>query len=288
MALIAYIKKGIRRILKEIRPTKTVEVKTVSLAPTELLAGKTALITGGTSGIGRSIAMAFLRAGADVIITGRSLQKTKEVAEEIMTQCNRGRAFGVALNNKDIASFATVLKEVQDLIGNKPIDILVNNAGTDDGSCYRCSVEDYENIMDTNLKGAYFLSRIVSDYMRDNHIQGNILNIASSSSLRPATTPYILSKWGIKGMTIGLAKILIKDGIVVNGLAPGPTATPMLKKNIDDNLYIANNPSERFATPDEIANMAVVLTSSMGRMIVGDTIYMTGGAGILTVDDIKY
>ena len=124
--------------------------------------------------------------------------------------------------------------------------------------------------------------------MKDNSIQGNILNIASSSSLRPATTPYILSKWGIKGLTIGLAKILIKDGIVVNGLAPGPTATPMLHKDINDDLYIANNPSERFTTPDEIANMAVVLTSSMGRMIVGDTIYMTGGAGILTVDDIKY
>ena len=92
----------------------------------------------------------------------------------------------------------------------------------------------------------------------------------------------------MKGLTIGLAKKLIKDGIVVNGLAPGPTATPMLHKDINDDLYIANNPSERFATPDEIANMAVVLTSSMGRMIVGDTIYMTGGAGVLTVDDIKY
>ena len=282
-----YIKRGFRYVFKGI-PIKTVEVKTVSLAPTELLAGKTALITGGTSGIGKAIAIAFLRAGANVVITGRDLQKTKDVAEEITELCNRSKAFGIALDNKDIDSFASVFKDVLELIGNNPIDILVNNAGTSEGGSYRCSVEDYENIMDTNLKGAYFLSRIVSDYMKDNSIQGNILNIASSSSLRPATTPYILSKWGIKGLTIGLAKILIKDGIVVNGLAPGPTATPMLHKDISDDLYIANNPSERFTTPDEIANMAVVLTSSMGRMIVGDTIYMTGGAGILTVDDIKY
>lgn len=282
-----YIKRGFRYVFKGI-PIKTVVVETVPLAPTELLAGKTALITGGTSGIGKAIAIAFLRAGANVIITGRNLQKTKDVAEEITELCNRGKAFGIALDNKDIDSFAAVFKDVLELVGNNPIDILVNNAGTSEGGSYRCSVEDYENIMDTNLKGAYFLSRIVSDYMKDNSIQGNILNIASSSSLRPATTPYILSKWGIKGLTIGLAKILIKDGIVVNGLAPGPTATPMLHKDISDDLYIANNPSGRFATPDEIANMAVVLTSSMGRMIVGDTIYMTGGAGILTVDDIKY
>lgn len=287
MALMTYIKRGIRYILKGI-PSKTVVVKTVSLAPTELLAGKTALITGGTSGIGKAIAIAFLRAGADVVITGRNLQKTKDVAKEIMALCNRGRAFGIALNNKEVGSFAAALDSILELVGNKPIDILVNNAGIGEGGFYRCTVEDYENIMDTNLKGAYFLSRVVSDYMRDNHIQGNILNIASSSSLRPATTPYILSKWGIKGLTIGLAKVLIKDGIVVNGLAPGPTATQMLKKDINDDLYIADNPSERFATPDEIANMAVVLVSDMGRMIVGDTIYMTGGAGVLTVDDIKY
>lgn len=282
-----YIKRGFWYIFKGI-PVKTVTVKTVSLAPTDLLAGKTALITGGTSGIGKAIATAFLRAGADVIITSRNLQKAKDAAEEIAASCNRGKVLGIALDNKDVASFTTVFNGMLESIGHKPIDILVNNAGTGEGGSYRCSAEDYENIMDTNLKGAYFLSRVVSDYMRENSIQGNILNIASSSSLRPATTPYILSKWGIKGLTIGLAKKLIKDGIVVNGLAPGPTATPMLHKDIDDDLYIANNPSERFATPDEIANMAVVLTSSMGRMIVGDTIYMTGGAGVLTVDDIKY
>lgn len=287
MALMEYIKRGFRYIFKGI-PIKTVTVNTVSLAPTDLLAGKTALITGGTSGIGKAIAIAFLRAGADVIITGRNLQKAKDVAEEITALCNRGKVFGIALDNRETNSFPTVLNGILELIENRPIDILVNNAGTGEGGSYRCSVEDYENIMDTNLKGAYFLSRIVSDYMRENGIQGNILNIASSSSLRPATTPYILSKWGMKGLTIGLAKKLIKDGIVVNGLAPGPTATPMLHKDINDDLYIANNPSERFATPDEIANMAVVLTSSMGRMIVGDTMYMTGGAGVLTIDDIKY
>ena len=114
------------------------------------------------------------------------------------------------------------------------------------------------------------------------------MNICSSSSVRPATTAYTLSKWGIRGYTVGLAKQLIKHGIVVNGLAPGPTATPMLIKDVSNNYSLPNNPSQRYATPDEIANMAVILTSGMGRMIVGDIIYMTGGAGVITVDDINY
>ena len=92
----------------------------------------------------------------------------------------------------------------------------------------------------------------------------------------------------MRGYTLGLAKTLIKHGIVVNGLAPGPTATPMLIKNENPNLSLPNNPSGRYALPEEIANMAVVLTSGIGRMIVGDIVYITGGAGVITFDDINY
>ena len=89
-------------------------------------------------------------------------------------------------------------------------------------------------------------------------------------------------------MTLGLAKKLIKHGIVVNGLAPGPTATPMLIKEDTHNISLPNNPSGRYAMPEEIANMAVILTSGLGRMIVGDIVYMTGGAGIITFDDVNF
>lgn len=124
--------------------------------------------------------------------------------------------------------------------------------------------------------------------MKENHIEGNILHIASSSSERPANTAYTLSKWGIKGLTLGMAKLLISYGIVVNAVAPGPTATPMLKSEELDNLQLDTNPSKRFATPEEIANMAVVMTSGLGRMAVGSILYMTGGSGIITYDDIPY
>ncbi len=282
------IKSLIKKTFALIFPPKKIVANIVSLAQTDLLNGKTALITGGTSGIGKAIAMAFLNAGADVIITGRSIEKMLHTAEELSQKYPQRQVFGIDLDNTKVETFQTKLSEIQKLIGGKHIEILVNNAGVNSGDGYNCNEKDYDGILDTNLKGVFFLSRVVTEYMIDNNIQGNILNIASSSSLRPATSPYIISKWGIKGLTVGFAKKMIKHGIVVNGLAPGPTLTPMLMKEDSDNIAIANNPSGRFAMPEEIANMAVILTSGLGRMIVGDIIYMTGGAGTITVDDVNY
>jgi len=84
-----------------------------------------------------------------------------------------------------------------------------------------------------------------------------------------------------------MAKKFLKYGIIVNGLAPGPTATAMLKKN-DDDLYCDYSPTKRYLAAEEVGNIATILVSDMGRMIVGDTIYMTGGAGIITYDDVGY
>ena len=280
------IKSLIKKTFALIFPPKKIVANIVSLAQTDLLNGKTALITGGTSGIGKAIAMAFLNAGADVIITGRNIEKTQHTAEEFSQKYPQRQVFGIDLDNTKVETFQTKLSEIQKLVGEKHIEILVNNAGVNGGDGYNCNEKDYDGILDTNLKGVFFLSRTIAEYMITNNIQGNILNIASSSSLRPATSPYIISKWGIRGITVGFAKKMIKHGIVVNGLAPGPTFTPMLVKDDSDNIAISSNPSGRFAMPEEIANMAVILTSGLGRMIVGDIIYMTGGAGTITVDDV--
>lgn len=174
-------------------------------------------------------------------------------------------------------------------MNGQPIDILVNNAGVNFKGMPYTTEEEYDSVLDTNLKGTFFLSQVFGKYMVDNGIKGNILNVASASSLRPANSAYTLSKWGIRGLTLGLAKALAKDGITVNGIAPGPTATPMLMKdNQNDNMVLERLPLGRYIMPEEVANMAVILVSSMGRAIMGDIIYMTGGAGILTYDDVPY
>ena len=125
-------------------------------------------------------------------------------------------------------------------------------------------------------------------YLVKNGIKGNILNIASASSFRPADSAYSVTKWGVRGVTLGLAKALGKEGITVNGIAPGPTATPMMLKSDDANMYLNRIPLGRYITPEEIANMAVILVSDMSRSIMGELIFMTGGAANLTYDDVKY
>lgn len=132
-------------------------------------------------------------------------------------------------------TFETSFLEIQNRLSvcgdkNLKISILCNNAGIQGSQFGFAKEEDYDNVMDTNLKGVFFFSQLVGRYMVDNNIEGNILNIASASSLRPAASVYTLSKVGIKEFTLGMAKSLIPHGVVVNGLAPGPTATPMLIK----------------------------------------------------------
>ena len=119
--------------------------------------------------------------------------------------------------------------------------------------------------------------------MIDKKIKGHILNVTSSSALRPAWTPYQMSKWAVRGLTKGLADMMIPHGIVVNAIAPGPTATPMLGKEEGDSIYEPYTPARRYAMPEEIASLAVFMVSGAGDMIVGDTFYMTGGSGIITL-----
>lgn len=286
MSVKSLLFRGLRYIISGV-PVVNVETKIVKLEWPQLLNGRNAIITGGTSGIGYEIADAFLDSGASVIITGRNMERLDKSISKLKEKDENRKVSSLVLDNTDVKDIEEKLKNV---LNEKDIDLLVNNAGIAGGpySLDNCTLEDYQMVMDTNLRGTIFISRIISENMIRKNIKGNILNICSSSSLRPANTPYVLSKWGLRGYTLGLAKTLIKHGIVVNGLAPGPTATPMLLKENVKNIALPQNPTGRYALPEEIANMAVVLTSDMGRMVVGDIVYMTGGSGVITFDDVNY
>lgn len=268
--------------------TNNVCVKVVSLAPNELLADRCAFITGGTSGIGLAIAKAMLNAGAKVIVAGRNQSKLDATYRALIDEdgAREGRAFFIQVDMSEPNDYEAIISDILKKVPR--FDILVNNAGTLGCQFGNGTEEEFDKVINTNLRGAFMLSQAVARYFVNNGIRGNILNIGSSSSFRPAASAYTLSKWGVRGLTLGMAKALISMGIVVNGIAPGPTATPMLLPKGNANIDLPTNPLGRYAMPEEIANMAVILVSEMGRTIVGAIVPMTGGAGIITYDDMKY
>lgn len=254
----------------------------------ELLLNRTALITGGSSGIGYAIAESFIKNGATITICGRNEKKLISSKNSIISNCNcsEDRIEILVIDLSDVNSAKNHLNEY---LYGKNIDIFVNCAGINGGNLFPNTSEDeYDRVLNTNLKGMYFFSQEIAKYMVENKIEGNILNITSSSALRPGISPYIISKWGENSLTLGMAKKYLPYGIVVNALAPGSTITPMLGKNNNDDMNLDYSPSKRYAAAEEIGNLATVLVSSMGRMIVGDTLYATGGAGVITYDDTTY
>ncbi len=275
------------------RKIKTITFKKIPVEiPTlygEVLKGKVAVVTGGTTGIGFEIAKAFIHNGASVIITGRDSERIANAVVKLKKEIGNSENMfvcGEVLDNTMTTQIEDRWKQILSHIENKHIDILVNNAGVISKTHFgKTDEKDYNLVMETNLKGTYFLSEIVSNYMIENGIKGNILNISSSSALRPAVSAYSMAKWAIHGLTLGMAKKLSPYGIVVNSIAPGPTATRMLQSDNIININRMSSPSERYATASEIANLAVIMVSDMSKMVNGDTMYATGGCGLLTFDD---
>lgn len=247
-----------------------------------LLKGKTALVVGGTGGIGRAVAKAFLKNGANVVIAGTRRAKVDKVAVELGEKCA-----GVVVNLAEPETFSRVVDEVVAFYG--PIDILVNSAGvhTEDvsmGGFLDFTVEEYDRILDINLRGVYFMVQSVAQRMISDKVSnGHILIVSSSAGNEPAWSPYRVSKWGLKGITEGMASALVPHGIVVNAIAPGSTATPLLGIEEGDSISAEDNGLGRFAMPEEIAEFAVMLASPMGDMVVGDTLYVSGGRGVCDI-----
>lgn len=268
------IKKKIKLLIKECVPKKKIAISKVVYSD-KLLDGKVAMITGGSSGIGLAIAEEFIKNGCKVIICGTNEKKLIEAKNKLGDNSKY-----LVIDVTIVEQLSNKIKEAFNLFEENKIDILVNSAGLGAKSdFYNVSEEEFDNIINVNLKGTFFMTQIMSKFMIEKEISGHILNLSSSSALRPAWTPYEISKWGVRGFTLGAADVLSRKGIVVNAIAPGPTATPMLNKKVSDNLYVDSNCINRMALPSEIATLAVYLCSDVGNMVIGDTFYITGGAG---------
>ena len=234
------------------------------------LAGKVALVTGASRGIGRAIALAFAGDGADLAITARRVQSLQETAEEIRVRGRRVLPLGWDI--RDTSQVAERLAEVKRKLGG--LDIVVNNAGVVRGDVANPvpSLEaDWDYIMEINLKGLYFLCQGAAKVLKEQGT-GIIINMASDAGLRAAPHPYGISKWGVIGITKGLAKELAPHGIRVNAIAPGPTATSMMNWHPGGSLEAPALPLGRLSLPEEIAGVALFLASQDSAAVIGQTI----------------
>ena len=274
-------KSKIEKMIKLFRSKEMIPIPKL-MNSQKLLEGKVALITGGSGGIGFAIAKAFLEHGCKVIIAGTNEKKLRNCEEQL-------KEYGkfcdyIILDVLDVKSMTEKIWGAAAKFPEDKIDILVNSAGLNGQKNFEnMTEEEYDAIMDVNVKGTYFMSQIVGQLMIEKKIKGHILNIASSSSLRPASTPYCISKWAVRGMTLGLADVLLPYGIVVNAIAPGSVVTPMLGKKEGDPIDNPNAICGRYAVPQEIASLAVFMVSDLGNLIVRDTYFITGGSGLISL-----
>ena len=239
---------------------------------------KLALITGGTRGIGKQIALTFAKEGYDIAINYRTenddLKKTKKEVEVNNVKCFTVQ--GDVTNFKDCEQF---VKQIVEKFGN--IDVLVNNAGiTKDTLLMRMKEEDFKQVIDTNLVGTFNVTKNVITYMMKAR-NGRIINISSVVGIsgNAGQTNYAASKAGIIGFTKSLAKEVASRNITVNAVAPGFIETQMtavLKEDIKEEIA-KKIPLKRMGTTQDVANVVKFLASSDSSYITGQVIHVDGG-----------
>ena len=247
------------------------------------LEGKVALVTGGSRGIGKAIALALADAGADVVVASRKLPDLEKVAEEIRAMGRK--ALAVAAHNREVEDIQKLVDTVMAEFGR--IDILVNNAATNPGMGLLVDMSEkmYDQIMNTNLKGYTMLSMLVGKVMKEQG-SGNIVNISSVGGVFPdiGLALYCVSKAGIGMLTRAMAKELGEYGIRVNCLAPGVVQTKFSQALwTNDDLMkqeMGHTPLRRISQPEEMGRIVLFLASEASSYMTGHILVADGGGSL--------
>lgn len=241
-----------------------------------MLKGKTAIVTGGSRGIGAAICKRFAEQGANIaLLYAGNTQKAEETKAALQEMGVKAEAY--QCNVADVEQVAAVCKQIIKDFGGA--DILVNNAGiTKDKLVPMMKVPDFDSVVDTNLKGAfYMIKQLYPVFMKQK--SGKIINISSVSGLmgNPGQTNYSASKAGLIGLTKSVAKELASRNVNCNAIAPGFVATDMTENLSENNALVDHIPMKRFAQPEDIANLALFLASDQSDYITGEVIRIDGG-----------
>lgn len=243
-----------------------------------MLKGKVAVVTGASRGIGRAVALRMAEEGATVVINyNGSAERAESVRREIEEMGGTASVYQC-----DVSDFSACERFFQDVINQYGrLDILVNNAGiTRDGLLMKMSEEDFDQVVDTNLKGCFLCIRFVSRQMLKQR-SGRIINMTSVSGVagNAGQANYSASKAGVIGLTKAVAKELASRHITVNAIAPGFIETDMtdvLSDNVKEEA-VKQIPLGSFGKPEDIANLAVFLASEKASYITGQVIHVDGG-----------
>ena len=242
-----------------------------------MLQGKVAVITGASRGIGRIIALNMAAKGAKVVLSARNADVLKGVVDEIAAV--GGEALAVPGDVSKSEDAARLFVDAVAAFGK--VDILVNNAGiTRDGLVVRMKDEDWDTVMDINLKGAFYCSREAAKLMTKNR-SGRIINISSvvGEMGNPGQANYCASKAGMLGMTKSMARELARRNVTVNAITPGFIETDMTEELPEKvrNELAAQIPLGRFGNTEDIAHAVVFLASDEAGYITGQTLGVNGG-----------
>ena len=246
------------------------------------LKGKVVLVTGGSRGIGKAIAVGLAKAGADVALASRKLPDLEEVAKEIKGAGRKSLA--VAAHVGRLEEINNLVTRVKDEFGR--IDILVNNSATNPTMDQAIDIEEraWDSIMNLNLKGLFFLSQAVAKLMKEQG-GGKIINVASIEGITPGILPvYAISKAGVIMATKVMAQQWARYGIRVNAIAPGLTRTRFSEAlwSNPDILSVAmlGTPMGRVAEPEEMVGAVIFLVSDASGYVTGQVLAVDGGATI--------
>ena len=244
------------------------------------LKGKTAIITGATGGIGASITEKFLEAGAKVLISGTNLSKLEAFKESLLSKFKDAEIFVKSCNLGEKSQIESLMKEGVEMLGGR-LDILIANAGiTKDGLILRMSEDDWDSVLDVNLKSSFLLSKDAVKVMMKQRY-GKIVLISSVVGLsgNPGQVNYCASKAGMIGVAKSLSQEVASRNITVNCVAPGFIASPMTDVLTEEQkkAILSKIPSGRLGSGAEIADTTLFLASDMSSYITGQTISVNGG-----------